>query len=347
MTANPSENPDQVVRDLLQLGDTLDMPGILFPTSDAFVLLISRYRDDLCRCFRFALPPSEVLEGILNKRRQYEAAERCGVPIATTFYPSTQSDVEEIQDRIEYPAFIKPLYSHLWQTKFPNKGFLVHNPTELMSTYRAVLKARVEAMVQSIIQGANTNHVKVCGYFDENSHPLALFVTQKIRQYPTDFGVGTLMQSIHNEEVLEFGLRFFRGIGYRGVGSIEFKKDDRDGRYKMIELNARLWQQNIQATVAGVNFPLIQYLHLTGQPVPAVTDFRDGVRWFDAIQDFQAFWTYRKQGKLSVGEWLRSWIGSECFAYFAWDDLKPGWRNSQYGLKYLRLPLHILKNSLR
>ena len=169
-------------------------------------------------------------------------------------------------------------------------------------------------------------------------------MTRKIRQYPTDFGVGTLMESVTNDEVRELGLRFFRGVNYRGVGSIEFKKDDRDGQYKMIELNARLWQQNVQATYAGINFPLVQYLDLTGQPVEPTTRYKLGVRWFDAIQDFQAYNSLRRNGSLSTIEWVRSWLGSDCYAYFAWDDLKPGWVNSRYGLKYLKLPLLVLRS---
>jgi predicted ATP-grasp superfamily ATP-dependent carboligase len=109
----------------------------------------------------------------------------------------------------------------------------------------------------------------------------------------------------------------------------------------MIELNARLWQQNIQATYAGVNFPLIEYLDLTGQTPEPVLDYKDDVRWFDAIQDFQAYRVYSGAGKLTFPQWLRSWWGSDCFAYFAWDDLKPGWANSSYGMKFLKLPLHL------
>ena len=48
------------------------------------------------------------------------------------------------------------------------------------------------------------------------------------------------MRSVHDPELVELGLRSFRAIGYRGVGSIEFKRDDRDGRLKMIELDLRL-----------------------------------------------------------------------------------------------------------
>ncbi|NMC78612.1 MAG: hypothetical protein GYA59_04545, partial [Chloroflexi bacterium] len=142
----------------------------------------------------------------------------------------------------------------------------------------------------------------------------------------------------------ELGLNFFRGIDYRGIGSIEFKRDERDGQLTMIELNPRLWQQNIQATACGMNFPLIQYLDLTGNHPHAQTNFREGVRWLDAMADFQSFWDYHRQGKLSSWEWIRSWARARSFATFAPDDLGPFFKASRYGAKYLRLPLYLLKH---
>jgi D-aspartate ligase len=343
VTPHPHEQPERLLEILMGEGRKLRQKGILYPTSDAYVLFVSRFRKELSQSFLFAIPPEDVLEGIINKRRQYELAERIGIQYPRTFYPESLGDVEAIKQTIKYPAFIKPYYSHVWQATFKNKGFQVASPEQLVERYMEVFGRKLQAMAQEIIKGPNTNHVKVCAYLSENHEPFAMFVTKKIRQYPTDFGVGTCMESLHNQPLADMALRFFRGTSYRGTGSIEFKKDECDGEFKMIELNARLWQQNIQATYAGVNFPLIQYLDLTGQLDHPVLDYRDGVRWFDAIQDFQAFWTYRKQGALSLRQWTRSWWGSDCYAYFAWDDPKPAWKNSAYGTKYLKLPLYLLR----
>lgn len=343
---DPIHQPDELARFLLKEGKQLGQPGILFPATDAFVLFLSRYRDDLSTYFRFAIPSPKVLESIVNKRLQYELAEKVGTPYATTFYPETMNDVQRIKNEVEYPAFIKPYYGHLWREKFGgnHKGFKVHNPQELVSRFEEISPTGLQAMVQSLILGPNTNHYKVNVYMSTAGEPLAAFTLRKIRQYPTEFGVGTLVESVHYPELVDLGLKFFEGIGYRGIGSIEFKKDERDGKLKMIELNPRLWQQNIQATVCGINFPLIQYLDLTGQtPVPQTT-FTEGVKWWDAQADFQAFWDYFKRGELSPWSWIRSWIGAKAFNTFAWDDLGPFFKNNEYGLKYIRAPLYALRN---
>ena len=346
---NPVHQPDELVRFLLDEGQQLERPGILFPASDAFVLFLSRYRDDLSAYFRFALPPANVLEAIANKRRQYELAEQVGTPYPRTFYPETMDDVQRIKEEVEYPAFIKPYYGYLWREKFggTHKGFKVHTPQELVERFRVILPTGLQVLVQSIIVGPNTNHFKVNVYMSTTGEPLAVFTLRKIRQYPTEFGVGTVVESLRFPELVELGLKFFRGIGYQGIGSIEFKKDERDGQLKMIELNPRLWQQNIQATVCGIDFPLVQYLDLTGQAPLPQTEFVEGIKWLDAMADFQAFWDYFRRGELSPWAWLRSWRGVRAFATFAWDDLGPFLRANEYGLKYLRLPLYLLKHRKR
>jgi len=343
---NAVHQPDELVRFLLGEGNRLDQPGILFPASDAFVLFLSRYREDLSAYFRFALPPADVLEAIVNKRRQYDLAEQVGTPYPRTFYPETMEHVQRIKEEVEYPAFIKPYYGYLWRGKFGgiHKGFKVHTPQELVERFEEILPTGLQVMVQTIILGPNTNHFKVNVYMSTTGEPLAMFTLRKIRQYPIEFGVGTVVESLRFPELVDLGLHFFRSIGYRGIGSIEFKKDERDSKLKMIELNPRLWQQNIHATVCGINFPLIQYLDLTNQAPHPQTEFVEGIKWLDAVADFQAFWDYFRRGELSPWAWLRSWVGTRAFATFAWDDLGPFLRANEYGLKYLRLPLYLLRH---
>jgi D-aspartate ligase len=338
---HPVHEPLELLRFLLDEGARLDEPGILFPASDAFVLFVSRYRNELARYFRFNLAPPEVLEALLDKRRQYDLAESIGTPYATTYYPETAADVRRIAACLDYPAFIKPYYGHLWREHFSDsKGFKVHTSDELIARFEEIWPTGLQAMVQSIILGPNTNHFKVCAYIDRAGEPLGVFTLRKIRQYPTEFGVGTMVESVTYPELVERGLGFLCGIGYRGIGSIEFKRDDRDGRLKMIELNPRVWQQNIHATDCGINFPLLQYRDLTGAAPAAQLRFTKGLRWIDAVPDFQAFWSYYRAGAATPWGWARSWLAVRSFATFAPDDLRPFLRANRYGVKYLRAPLY-------
>lgn len=345
----PMVMPDPV----RQPGDTLEMllneappseKGVLFPTSDAFVLFISRFQEELGERYLFCIPPRQLLEKIVNKHLQYQEAIRLGAPLPPTFFPSNMTDVRDIMDRLSYPAFIKPYYSHLWYERFGNKGFKVWSPAELKERYETIFAHGLQALVQTIIQGPNTNHVKVCAYYGQDGERHALFLTRKIRQFPVEFGIGTTMESFHDPLVKRIGLDFMENIGYRGIGSIELKLDDRTGKYMMIELNPRLWAQNIQATCAGVNFPLIQYLDVTGQQMGEEPEWRDGVRWMDAFEDAQSFWWYHQRGQMNVTDLIRSWMDVDCAAYFALDDPGPFLCQTGHGVETMRLVVNLLKS---
>jgi predicted ATP-grasp superfamily ATP-dependent carboligase len=322
LSPNPIYEPEKLVAVLLLEAKKYTKPPVLLPASDAYVQFISRFREQLQPAFLFILPPPAVLDAMVDKRLQYELAEQAGTPIPQTFYPQNMADVQEIAGQVTYPAFIKPYVGYLWREKFGiAKGRKVFNADELLQCYEEIFPTGLQAMVQTIVLGPNTNHFKVCVYMSRQGEPLLIFTLRKIRQYPTEFGVGTFLESLRYPELVDLGLHFLKSIGYVGIGSIEFKKDERDGQLKLIELNPRLWKQNILATDSGMNFSLVAYQDLTGHTPPACTAFREGVRWWDSRTDFQAFYEYYKRGEISILSWVFSWMGAESHQLFALDDL--------------------------
>jgi len=337
---DPLAQPDAALEFLLAQGRGLSDKGILYPTSDEYVLFVSRFRKQLERNFLFAMPSEEVIESILNKRKQYELAEEVGTPFPKTYYPESEQDIQKIKDQLEYPAFIKPYCSHIWRETFRNKGFKVNSASELVHRFRAVSDVKLQAMIQSIVTGPDSNIVEVYGYLSRKHEPLAVFVSRKLRQYPNHFGVSTCSESIHDEDATVTALKFYRDIKYRGIGHIELKRDDRDGKYKLLELNARTPPSNTLPTQAGINFPLIQYMELTNQRIEQINDYLDGIKWLDAVLDSLSFFELYKNGNLSPRQWLNSLRHIDCHAYYARDDWSPFLK--EYLNKFARLPRYML-----
>ncbi|HEV2073115.1 MAG TPA: hypothetical protein VGR29_05675 [Thermomicrobiales bacterium] len=346
---NPVTEPDLLVEYLLDAQRKLDEPGILSPASDAFVLFISRHRKLLGEHFRFNLPSPEVIESAVDKRKLYETAERVGIAYPETFYPEMMDDVHRIKHEITYPVYVKPYHSHLWHAAFPKsgKGIKAFTPGQLVSAYERVFAAGVEAMVQSIILGPASNIRTARVYMSEQGELLALLTTRTIRQWPVEFGVGTMLESWRNRELAEMGTRFFRDIDFRGVGTIEFKRDERDGVLKVTDLNPRWWGSIQLAPSSGVDFPLIHYLDLVGQsPDPQLT-FKEGVRWIDGRGDFASAMTLVRSRQLKVREWLRDCTGVRSFSTFALDDLGPFLKKYNYGRSLFEAPIHVRSKKRR
>jgi D-aspartate ligase len=320
---SPDAEPERVLDLLLAEGEKLDRPAVLLPASDAFVRFMSRHRDELRRWFLFALPPPCVLEALVDKWQQYQMAVRAGIPCPRTFHPGSMAEVACIKDQIDYPALLKPCVSHLWAPVFGTKGFRIDGPTDLERRLAEIAPSGLDVIVQAIVPGPNTNHYVVRPYFDDSNRPLALYVYRKIRQYPTDFGNGALVETVHAPDAAELGTRLLERLHYRGIASIEFKRDARTGELTLIEINPRSAMSNIVGTRCGVNLPLIAYLDLTGQKPAPRTEYREGVRYIELGKDFRAFLDYYRRGELGPVEWARSVMTARVFPYFDWHDPLP------------------------
>lgn len=328
--------PDSVLEMLLGIGSELGHKAVLFPTTDAFALFLSRQRNQLSQCYDFNIPPVGSEELIVNKRRQYEEAEKLGIPIAEVFYPRHDEDVADIAAKAIFPAFIKPTSSHLWSMHFANKGFIVRNRIELREKMAKVLPTGLEVMVQAIMTPPSKDLYSVGAYFGKDGYISPSITWHKLRQYPPNFGVGSLVESVHQPDVEELGLRYLKGIGYQGIGYVEFKKDQRDGRWKMVELNARTGQTNALQEAAGMSLPLIAYTDITGGDLTRFRDYQDGVLWWNGLCDLDSCWRLWRRGEERLGEWPRSFLACDVHAYFAFEDMMPALRRYGYGVELAR-----------
>jgi D-aspartate ligase len=342
---HPVREPEQLFAHLIEEAQRLDQPGILSPASDAFVLFISRNREALAPYFRFNLPSPDVVEAAIDKRKLYEMADEVGVAHAHTEYPTTMDEIHRIKDDLDYPVYIKPYHSHLWQLAFPGtgKGIKAFSPAELERGFERVLAAGQEAMVQEIIQGPASNIQSVRAYIREDGEVLAAMANRKIRQFPSEFGRATLAQSFHDPEFLEMGLKFFRDIEFRGFGLIEFKRDERDGVLKATDLNPRWLKSVNMGLAAGINFPLLHYQDLAGMNPDPQMAYRDGVYWLETIGDLATAWSMLRAGEVSPLQLGRKWLGVRGHAVFAMDDWGPFLREYQYGKRLLRAPISMWK----
>ncbi len=341
---DPKEDPEALLQVLIQAGEAQDQKGVIFPASDAAVHFLSQNERALSEHFLFLTPPEKVREAMINKRLQHDEAVRLGIPVPETHFPSGPDDLEEVESTISFPAFIKPLYSHRWCTTFANKGFIVTTSKELRERMATVFSSGHEVMVQSIIWPPGRDLYSVGAFFDEHGKESPSFCWHKLRQYPPSFGVGSLVESAHQPEVTELGMRFMKGIGYRGIGYVEFKKDHKDGEWKMVEMNARTGQTNALQSKAGRPLVLYQYDHLTGRrSPPSDGDYPDGVLWWDSLNDIDSYWRLRRRGEITTFQWIRSCLQVDVNAYFDLDDPGPFFVRYGYGSKLARLMNDLLR----
>lgn len=311
---------ERYVSALIEAGGPLGDRPVLFPVTDLHVLKVAWNADRLAAHFRLTTSGLDSAEVLVNKRKFYETAERLGVPHPRTRFPTDAASFREAAREIGYPVLVKPEISPLFYRRFGKKGIVAHAPEELAEPMDAILDSGLAVTLQEIIPGDATCMCGINGY--RRGDRAAWFCYRRVREFPAQLGCGSTLISVPSF-IEETGLvRLLEHIGYQGIFDAELKRDPRDGRYKLIEINARCWWQNAHPARSGMNLVRMAY----DDAVERLTDedleraaYRTGVKWIYLYHDFHAA---RSAGTGALA-WLLSLRGPKAFAILAYDDPKP------------------------
>jgi predicted ATP-grasp superfamily ATP-dependent carboligase len=135
---------------------------------------------------------------------------------------------------------------------------------------------------------------------------VACFTGRKHRILPVHAGSGCFVESVVIEPLIESGLRMLRELRYTGIANINYKRDPRDGRFRLLEINPRVSQWNILAARCGVNIPWLAYAEQAGLPLEAPGRQREGVFYVNWVNDRASFRGYRAEGSLGVIDYART-----------------------------------------
>jgi D-aspartate ligase len=274
---DPGTDEDGFVALLAELGDALGRPAPIFPTHDAGLNAVARGQGKLGERFLYPFPPWDTLARIQNKRAQLEGASAAGIDMPGTAHPRTAAEALAAADDLGYPVLVKPADPIEFKRRHLRQAFRCETRSELEDAY-----ARAEPhepMVQELIPGGDETLYTLGSYLDATGKPLGVFSGRKLRQTPRLVGTCRVGEAVWVQEVVDAGLRLLAAFEYRGLSQVEFKHDPRDGRYKLMEINPRLFQWHGLAAACGVDLPRLAYSDLLGLPHPPAAMNGAGKRW--------------------------------------------------------------------
>jgi len=320
----PEEDCEAQVAYLLELAERYQLDQwVLFPTSDESAALLSKFHAELSRRFRVSTPNWNVLRWAYDKRLTYRLAAEERVDYPSTILPGTEADLEGVS--FPFPAVLKPA-THASINRFTTeKAWPAANREELLARYREARELIPPdlILVQERIPGggeAQFSYAALCC----DGQPIASLTARRTRQYPIDFGYSSsFVETLDVPEIVAPSRRLLAAIRYTGLVEVEYKRDARDGRYKLLDINPRLWTWSPLGGRAGVDFPYLLWQMMVGRPVPEQTG-RTGVRWIRMCTDVPAAIHEMLRGRMSLGTYLRSLRGPVKFALMAADDPLPG-----------------------
>jgi len=274
------------------------------------------------------LSNQNAVETLVDKTKFCLSLSRTNVPHPTTHILNVAS-LGKISAKMTYPVLIKPAVTQdFW--RFNVKSIVAQNSTELNESINPVIKQKIPVVLQEIVPGPPTNLFGIAGYIDSNYEVKGVFSYRRIRGWPLGFGCNSLIESIPIKEVGELRdslADYLKQIKYCGLFEAEFKRDERDGVLKLIEINARSWWQNHFPTVCGLNLVLMAYSDAIGKTVKYCETYKTGARWIHPFNDARAAMTMFQNGELKPSTWLSSIRQVTDYPFFNAADLLPSLSN--------------------
>ena len=297
--------------------------SVLLACNDAGLQVLAQRRDEFLAKYLLDESNPAAQLCMLDKLGTYRAATEAGVPTPRFWVVRSKDQVLAVRDELVYPLLVKPLLSHVYRQRFGVKFATAANFDQVLDGYAAAEAAGVEVMLVEKVPGPDDRLCSYYTYLDEHGRALFDYTKRVIRRFPVTSGPGCYHITDRVPEVKELSLKLFRHVGLRGLGNVEFKYDDRDGRLKLIECNARFTGGNGLVAGSGYDLASFVYNRIVGLPAPALGPLRVGRRLWYPVEDFHAYRQLRRQGELTFWQWLRSVAHRQTFPYFRLSDPWP------------------------
>jgi D-aspartate ligase len=272
---NSQEQPEELADYLLHRCSNLE-GSVLFPTRDADVLFLDRFRGELANKYILCIPSAPCLRNATDKYELALLAQAAGIAVPRTLRVDGPAGLGRVPSEIGFPCVLKPVSAHQWRVGDAwkkvgaRKAIRVADWKTLQGEYESLSTVSSSILVQEWIEGPTDQIVVLGGYADANSDLLAYFTARKILQTPDDCGTGCVVRSEPLPELVAPAKRLLKSLQYSGVAEIEYKYDSAVKAYKLIEINTRHWDQHELGVASGVNLTWIAYCDLTHRSIPPV-----------------------------------------------------------------------------
>lgn len=315
---------------LAGVGEKLTPKPVLFVTGDTPLLVILRHKPKLAKYFHFPIADLELIEKLVNKKYFYQTLQEIGVEHPRTYFPRDLSEVESLINNLQYPYIVKPVNSRSFKQKFKVKIFKADSAQQLIELYKKATDAGEEVVLQQEIPGKE--RYLVYTYFNRNLKPAAISCYKKIRLSPSPYGNACVCETVWEPEVVNFVLEVLTRLKFWGLAEPEVQRDPRDGRLKLIEINARSTTETRLSAALGMNMEFLAYSECLGKPIGNKTRLDNAhqqkpVKWIDIREDLYTVFSKREgylaRKEITIGEWLKSFKGKREHAILAWDDPIP------------------------
>lgn len=256
------EDDETFVRTLLDFAKRYEGSGkklLLVPCGDNYIKLLVRNQDKLRGTYEFECISEELLMRLSIKESFYEVCTEHGFAFPQTTTCSYEN-YKNIELPFDFPVIIKPSNSvAYWNCSFPHKKkvFVAETKEEFDAILNAIYGSSYKdhLILQEYIPGDDSKMRVMNCYCGRDKKVKLIALGNALLEEHSPEGIGSYAAIINtvDEKLNEQMKNFLEGIGYVGFANFDMKFDERDGKYKLFEMNLRQGRSSFFVTAAGYN----------------------------------------------------------------------------------------------
>ncbi len=237
---------------------------LLLGCGDSYVQLISANKDNFPANVVVPYISIGLMNELINKEKFYAVCEKSGIDYPATFVHREDMG-HDFEPGFDGPYIIKPSNGiEYWQHPFAGqkKVFKVPGRAELESTLDSIYRSGYSdsVIIQDYIPGDDTYMRVLTNYSDQRGDVKLMCLGHVLLEEHTPHGIGNhaVIITEQNKELEKKFYNLLKEINYVGFSNFDIKFDQRDGKYKVFEINTRQGRSNYYVTATGSN--LAQYV---------------------------------------------------------------------------------------
>ena len=240
-----------------------DSKILLVSSTENYIRLISKNKDILSKMYYFNYPDNSIIDTIINKELFYKTYDGM-LNLPKTLYYDCSKD-EDLNITFTYPIIVKAANVVSYRKlSFPNKNkiYKVENLEELKKIIKNIKDGGYKdtLIIQEYIPGDDSHLYDAVIYSDHTGKVKRITLAQIGLQEHEANMVGNAAILINgfstfkiDESIINEIVEFSNKIGYKGFAEFDLKYDERDSKFKVLEINSRQGRSSYYMSAAGCN----------------------------------------------------------------------------------------------
>lgn len=247
----------------------------------------------------------------IDKGEILRLAKECGLDFAETVV-CNKGDVPE---GIKYPLITKSISPNVGGWK--SDVFICQNEKELREAYEKIQAPRL--LLQQYVE--KKNELEYYGFAINHGEEVFISIAADYLYLIPGY-YSPYMNVFHPPypEVQQKVADMIRKVGFEGIFSVEFLRDEKDELY-FLEINFRNATWSYSSTVAGMDLPYLWAKCMDEGAIPK--DIKVSFEPFTAMVEPIDYGKRVDTGKVTVAEWAKDFKEAKCTYYYNREDMEP------------------------